>query len=76
MSGHNGGSDISGVMGLVEKQEVLSDMNEVYSDNPDLLQEFNSFVMGVLDKHDDKTTAHKLEMPSLDVIAGFHGMGP
>lgn len=77
MSGHNGGSDISGTMGQVNKQTVLSDMNEVYSNNPDLLQEFNSLLLwGCWTNTMDKTTAHKLEMPSLDVIAGFHGMGP
>jgi hypothetical protein len=77
MSGHNGGSDISGVMGLVEKQEVLSDMNDVYKDQPELLSEFNSLLLwGCWTNTMDKTTAHKLEMPSLDVIAGFHGMGP
>jgi hypothetical protein len=77
ISGHDGGGNIHGEKGGVDKYEVISAMKGAYKNKPALLSEFKSvFMWGCWTMGPSEVDVWRKELPSLKMCSGFFDMGP
>jgi hypothetical protein len=77
VSGHNGGGQIHGDVGSIDKYEVITALKTAYKSKPNLLNEFQSvFMWGCWTMGPSEVDIWRRELPSLKMAAGFIDMGP
>jgi hypothetical protein len=77
VSGHDGGGNVHGNRGGIDKTEIISAMKSAYKDKPDLLAQFNSvFMWGCWTMGPSEVDVWRTQLPSLKMAAGFFEMGP
>lgn len=77
MSGHDGGSLVSGMAGGLGKAEMGQLFTESYKDNPDLLKQVDSvLLLGCYTVNPNDINLMKTFFPEMGVYAGFYGSGP
>lgn len=77
ISGHDGGGNIHGANGGVDKYEVINAMKSAYKSKPNLLSDFKSvFMWGCWTMGPSEVDIWRKELPSLKMCSGFFDMGP
>lgn len=77
MSGHDGGGTFGGALGRLSKHDIMGAYNEAYQSKPELKNELNSvYLWGCYTATLSETKSWKNGIPSLKLVAGFHGTGP
>jgi hypothetical protein len=77
LSGHDGGGTFGGALGRLSKYEIMGAYNEAYQGKPELKNELSSvYLWGCYTATLSETKSWKNGIPSLRLVAGFHGTGP
>lgn len=77
VSGHDGGGSFGGYLGGMQKHELIKAFNSAYKDKPELRDELNSvYLWGCYTATLSETNSWKNGLPSVKMVAGFHGSGP
>jgi hypothetical protein len=77
ISGHDGGGNIHGALGEVNKFDIIDAMKGSYKNKPNLLAQFNSvFMWGCWTMGPSEVSIWKDNLPSLKMCSGFYDMGP
>ena len=77
ISGHNGSGHLYGMAGDIWKDKIIEDMNEAYSERPELLDNLHSvYLWGCYTATQDEASEWREMLPSLRILGGFNGSGP
>lgn len=77
LSGHDGGGTFGGALGRLSKHEIMGAYNDAYQRKPELKDELSSvYLWGCYTATLSETKSWKNGIPSLKLVAGFHGTGP
>jgi hypothetical protein len=77
LSGHDGGGYFGGTLGSIDKNTVMSSFIKAYEDTPSLTDELKSvYLWGCYTATFSEARSWRNGLPSVDLVAGFHGSGP
>lgn len=77
LSGHDGSGSFHGIAGGGDKRQIVELLKDAYKDKPELLEQLNSvYLWGCYTATRAETDWWSKNLPSLNIVGGFHGTGP